>query len=464
MTPGALRCAVWYPFDDARLSHASAKAHELGSQDIVLTTYDAVLAETQQGPGRPKVLLNLCWWRVVLDESQRVSKGSTLTTRTCCALSRVHSWLLSGTPVGNVVEDLLGQLLFLRVQPFCRMGEGVDNFWQREVTSRFRAHDGEALEIVDELLGSIMMRHLKAQSLTGHDGVERPIVSLPEMRAYEVAVVLDDRSERAVYLAFEAYCQEELLRLVAEKHSSAYIPLCGLLMLLARIVNHASLLNLDALDERLQRRIDGDAKQQEALARAAQDAALPLELRRDRPPAKSAKGKLPFAMAIIDSQRPSASVVSKVGGGGLLDSPRHLATVLGELPADAAGRARPAGQSQASRRQGARLAWVPYHVAATAGEPAVHGAPSKPGTHFPRDFYRRRRSKRWLAQRECTSACCAARGRETSHSRSCCIAACRSCATHAPRTGLTPRALVTVTPLTGRLGACTAAHRSALRA
>ena len=171
VTPGALRCAVWYPFDDARLSHASAKAHELGSQDIVLTTYDAVLAETQQGPGRPKVLLNLCWWRVVLDECQRVSKGSTLTTRTCCALPRVHSWLLSGTPVGNVVEDLLGQLLFLRVQPFCRMGEGVDNFWQREVTNRFRAQDGEALEIVDELLGSIMMRHLKAQSLTGHDGV-----------------------------------------------------------------------------------------------------------------------------------------------------------------------------------------------------------------------------------------------------------------------------------------------------
>jgi SNF2 family DNA or RNA helicase len=156
------------------------------------------------------VLLSVCWWRVVLDESQRVSKSANLTTRTCCALPRVHSWLLSGTPVGNVVEDLLGQLLFLRVEPFCRMGEGVDNFWEREVSSRFRALDEDALEIVDELLGAVMMRHSKAQTLADAEGVPQPIVALPQMSMQEVAIELEDPSERAVYLALEAHCQEEV--------------------------------------------------------------------------------------------------------------------------------------------------------------------------------------------------------------------------------------------------------------
>ena len=211
---GHLRVGVWYPFDSERSNQEQLDPQDLSTLDIVLTTYDAVIAETRQLRGDAhhgsKVLLSMCWWRVVLDESQRVSKSANLTTKTCCALPRVHSWLLSGTPVGNVVEDLLGQLLFLRVEPFCRMGQGVDNFWEREVTSRFRAHDEDALEIVDELLGMVMMRHSKAQTLTGADGVSRPIVTLPEIRTQDVVVHLGDASESAVYLALEAYCQEEV--------------------------------------------------------------------------------------------------------------------------------------------------------------------------------------------------------------------------------------------------------------
>ena len=345
---GAMQVAVWYPFDNSRLNKASAKAHELSSHDIVLTTYDAVLAETRASTDRqasPKVLLNRCWWRVVLDESQRVSKNNTLITRTCCALPRVHSWLLSGTPVGNVVEDLLGQLLFLRVEPFCRMGEGVDNFWEREVTSRFQAHDEGALEIVDELLGSIMMRHSKAQSLVDAGGVARPIVSLPEMRMQHVAVELTDKSERAVYLALEAYCQEEMVRIVAEQ-SSPYIALIGLFSLLAKTTNHSSMLSLAALDERLQRRIDAITSDQEARERAEQEAALPPELRLERPtkgrPTKGANATeaANAANAANAITRLSAlPQLSKAGSAGLLGAPKHLVAVLDELPSDAAGRA-----------------------------------------------------------------------------------------------------------------------------
>lgn len=178
----------------------------LAGFDVVLTTYDMVLAETRNPAKRP-TLTRVHWWRVVLDESQRVSNSTTVITRVCCSLPRVHSWLVSGTPVGNVVEDLLGQLLFLGVEPYCRMGADVDNFWQREVTGRFQNKDPDALEIVLELLGQVMMRHSKAQTLADAAGNQAPIVSLPPITERVVHLDLAKGSEAAVYLTIEAFVQ-----------------------------------------------------------------------------------------------------------------------------------------------------------------------------------------------------------------------------------------------------------------
>ena len=54
------------------------------------------------------------------------------------------------------------------------------------------------------------MRHSKAQTLPGPDGVERPILYLPELHTLAVVVELADPSERAVYVALEAFYQEEV--------------------------------------------------------------------------------------------------------------------------------------------------------------------------------------------------------------------------------------------------------------
>lgn len=143
------------------------------------------------------------WWRVVLDESQRVPKPRDQTSalagiaRSLCDLSRTHSWLMSGTPT-EAVDDLLGQLIFLGVEPYCdrgaRAGEGhKDSFWEREITRRWKEKDVEALEIVHDLLGQIMMRHSKAQTSGG-----AAIVELPPRHEELVRVPLACPSERAV--------------------------------------------------------------------------------------------------------------------------------------------------------------------------------------------------------------------------------------------------------------------------
>ena len=141
----------------------------------------------------------------MLDESQRVPKPAnersamTAIAKACSELSRAHTWCMSGTPVGSVVDDLLGQLIVLGVQPYCDRGENGDAFWEREVSGRWRAHDAEALEIVHDLLGQIMMRHSKAQTMVGADGSRSAIVSLPKKTEVTTLLHLTDASERAVY-------------------------------------------------------------------------------------------------------------------------------------------------------------------------------------------------------------------------------------------------------------------------
>ena len=123
----------------------------MGDASVVLTTYD-MLKPLKVGVGsitRPTALKNLHWWRVVLDESQMVPKppkelaalsSLSVIARSLADLSRTHSWLMSGTPTGNSVDDLLGQLMFLGVDPYADRGQNGDAFWEREISSRWKRH------------------------------------------------------------------------------------------------------------------------------------------------------------------------------------------------------------------------------------------------------------------------------------------------------------------------------------
>ena len=50
---------------------------------------------------------------VILDESQRIKNRSSSTSQVVCSISRRRSWALTGTPVENSVDDLLGIFEFL---------------------------------------------------------------------------------------------------------------------------------------------------------------------------------------------------------------------------------------------------------------------------------------------------------------------------------------------------------------
>ncbi len=70
---------------------------------------DRELLESRDGQRRPRVRFDL----VVLDESQRIKNRAGTTSRVCRAISRNRNWALTGTPVENSAEDLVGIFEFL---------------------------------------------------------------------------------------------------------------------------------------------------------------------------------------------------------------------------------------------------------------------------------------------------------------------------------------------------------------
>ena len=70
---------------------------------------DRDLFEARDSSGKPQLHFDL----VVLDESQRIKNRLSATSRAARAISRSRNWALTGTPVENSHEDLVGIFEFL---------------------------------------------------------------------------------------------------------------------------------------------------------------------------------------------------------------------------------------------------------------------------------------------------------------------------------------------------------------
>lgn len=121
--------------EDRRLVHA----HELADADVVLTTFPVLNGELAHSDNRflesgegsvsfrakkryrvvPSPLDGIEWWRVCLDEAQKVEGTAAAAARMARRLRGVQRWCVTGTPIGKgKLEDLYGLLLFLGIEPF----------------------------------------------------------------------------------------------------------------------------------------------------------------------------------------------------------------------------------------------------------------------------------------------------------------------------------------------------------
>ena len=79
---------------------------------VTLVSYETLRADatTKNGP------LQQEWGVVVLDEAQKIKNSGAEISQVCLQLPRARSWVLSGTPLENSVEDLASLLEFLTTQ------------------------------------------------------------------------------------------------------------------------------------------------------------------------------------------------------------------------------------------------------------------------------------------------------------------------------------------------------------
>jgi SNF2 family DNA or RNA helicase len=135
-TPELLKYTITYTKD--------TPMEDLKNAKIVLVTYNRVSMESK----RLKILGNIEWHRVVLDEAQKIFNAKSATFQTIRDIKKNVGWCLTGTPVLNRLDDMASACQFLKCTP------------QDQVSWWYDPRPGREKEIKD-FNKRVMLRRLK---------------------------------------------------------------------------------------------------------------------------------------------------------------------------------------------------------------------------------------------------------------------------------------------------------------
>ena len=130
--------------------------------DIVVVTYEHLVSElnkTQKAgylgaKGARSPLLEVLWWRVVIDEAQEIGHSTGRAAHACNELFRENGWLTTGTPITSGVSDLHGLLVFLDHDPLAS-----PRHFQALVEAPFEAGQEQGIYRMRSLLSKVMWRN-----------------------------------------------------------------------------------------------------------------------------------------------------------------------------------------------------------------------------------------------------------------------------------------------------------------
>jgi SNF2 family DNA or RNA helicase len=220
---------------------------DFGSYDVVITSYDAIEADLLLLPVReekriaelrrvakhynnkkdlaeveketqvelpPTPLLDQQWWRIVLDEAQEIEAqgsrdeygssrlGAERLSERLCQLATVNSWVISGTPVGQKIEELGKYLDFIDCPVY------GNRLKLRQVAfEEYTARRKEGLQMVHGMLRDHCWRETKARV---KDESNLPVVT-------ECILTVELAPEdRRWYTQAERLCVQALRRMITK--------------------------------------------------------------------------------------------------------------------------------------------------------------------------------------------------------------------------------------------------------
>ncbi|KAI9686270.1 MAG: hypothetical protein M1822_003926 [Bathelium mastoideum] len=151
--------------------------------NIVFTTYQTIETEWRKLRLKGHSIFSFEWRRVVLDEAHIIRNHTSATAKAIAALRATYRWTISGTPIQNSLNDLMGLLKFLRFHPYDELKKFDDDF----VEPLRNGNMEETVQRLRKLLSCIMIRRLK-----------KTTIALPQKRDKIVRIAFSSE-ERAYY-------------------------------------------------------------------------------------------------------------------------------------------------------------------------------------------------------------------------------------------------------------------------
>ena len=143
--------------------------------------------------------------------------------------------MVSGTPLCSKIEDLHGELNFLKVWPFC-LSDRQDGFWNLKIGKPYLSKDENALKLLHSLMDAVMMRHSKSQVCV--DG--SPIISIVGRKIEWRPFTIEDDSEQYLLKYLESFAADALvafLRIPVEGSDITTQPNYGILRSLVGVMS-----------------------------------------------------------------------------------------------------------------------------------------------------------------------------------------------------------------------------------